>query len=631
MKTSIAASLLCCIALSAGATVAEKTIAETSQARIWNSFGRTMPYRLRLPAEMTSGVKYPLVVHLHGAGSRGTNNVAQLNVGPRQIDDWARRNSVEYILLAPQCPEGQKWVDTPWGDTSHRMAKHPNQNLSMALAMIEDAIWRYPVDPARVYVIGVSMGGYATWEVLQRRSEWFAAAIPMCGGGDDTLVDRMKDVSIWAFHGDADKIVPVCRSRQMVSALWSISGRVRYREYPGTGHNCWTPTLSDDSVIQWLFDQRKNLPPTPKNVPELMKTFDGRDVASKADWENVRRGELLECFKKNVFGRRPQAAAKPENVKFVCIEESPAMDGAATLKRIRAEFTGPCGKGSFPFVAFIPKSPKPAATFVLICNRSSGNIDHTRKHKTGFWPAEDIVARGYATIAFLTTDLAADKAAGFSQGIFPVFQNESERDGESWATLSAWAWGASRIMDWIETEKSLDPKRVAVVGHSRGGKTALWTGATDTRFALACSNNSGCSGAKLNHIDLPESEHIAQITKNFHYWFCTNYLAYVGRDDKIDFDQHELVALMAPRLVAIASATEDSWAGPCGEWWTARLASPAWELYGLHGLVGDVWAKPECPQQGGSISYHLRTGPHALTQYDWKCYMDFADLNGWRR
>jgi pimeloyl-ACP methyl ester carboxylesterase len=186
-------------------------------------------------------------------------------------------------------------------------------------------------------------------------------------------------------------------------------------------------------------------------------------------------------------------------------------------------------------------------------------------------------------------------------------------------------------MDWIETEKALDPTRVAVVGHSRGGKTALWTGATDKRFALACSNDSGCSGAKLNHIDLPASEHIAQITKHFHYWFCTNYLSCVGRDDKLDFDQHELVALMAPRLVAIASATEDAWAGPCGEWWSARLASPAWEVYGLRGLVGDTWPKAECPQQGGSISYHMRTGPHALTPYDWKCYMDFADLNGWRR
>ena len=212
-----------------------------------------------------------------------------------------------------------------------------------------------------------------------------------------------------------------------------------------------------------------------------------------------------------------------------------------------------------------------------------------------------------------------------------MFQKESERDGESWATISAWAWGASRIMDWIETEKALDPTRVAVVGHSRGGKTALWTGATDKRFALACSNDSGCSGAKLNHIDLPASEHIAQITKHFHYWFCTNYLSCAGRDDKLDFDQHELVALMAPRLVAIASATEDAWAGPCGEWWSARLASPAWEVYGLRGLVGDTWPKAECPQQGGSISYHMRTGPHALTPYDWKCYMDFADLNGWRR
>lgn len=627
----LAAALTCATFTCAASPV--KHIADTSEARVWSNHRGTftIPYRVRLPANPKPGVKYPLVVHFHGAGSRGTNNVSQIKVGPAQIENWAARNGVEYILLAPQCPAGKKWVDTPWGDMSHRMAEHPTIYLSSAMDMINDAIWRYPVDTSRIYAVGISMGAYATWEVLQRRPDWFAAAIPMCGGGDDSLADRIKNIAIWAFHGDADTTVPVQRSRQMVTALWNIGGKIRYREYPGVGHNCWTPTLSDDSVIKWLFSQRKPLPPEPKNVPDLMKTFDGRDVKTVSDWENVRRPELLECFEKNVFGKRPAGAVKPKSLKFVCEEEAPTMSASATMLRMRAEFSSDCGKGSFPFVAILPKSEKPSPVFLLICNRNAANIDPTRRNRNDFWPAEEIIARGYAAVAFCTTDLAADSKAGFSQGVFPVFQREADRDNESWATLSAWAWGASRVMDWIETESRLDAKHVAVVGHSRGGKTALWAGATDKRFALACSNNSGCSGAKLNHIDLPYSESVAAITKNFPYWFCANYLAYAGREKDADFDHHELVALMAPRLVAIASATEDNWAGPCGEWWSGKLSSRAWEIYGLKGLVGDSWPKPENPQQCGSVSYHLRTGKHALSSYDWKCYMDFADLHGWRR
>ena len=209
-------------------------------------------------------------------------------------------------------------------------------------------------------------------------------------------------------------------------------------------------------------------------------------------------------------------------------------------------------------------------------------------------------------------------------------QPEKERDNESWATLSAWAWADSRILDWMETEPLIDAKHVGVVGHSRGGKTAILAGVTDKRFAMICSNNSGCSGAKLNHIDLPKSEHISQILKNFPYWFCVNYRKYAGRKMKMDFDQHELLALIAPRLLCVASATDDAWAGPRGEWWAAKLASPAWELYGKKGLVADAFPQPEMPQQDGCISYHIRKGAHFLAPYDWKCYMDFADRHGWR-
>ena len=254
MKVKVLTFAMCAV----NAAFALAAIVEESKPCVWQGeAGLSLPYRLRLPAELAPGARYPLVVHLHGAGSRGTNNVAQLNMGPTQFDAWARKRGVEYILVAPQCPAGQKWVDTPWGNISHRMNDKPTAYLSMALDIVDDVIRKYPVDKSRVYVMGISMGGYATWEVLQRRPELFAAAIPMCGGGDDKLAWKIRDVPIWAFHGSADTVVPVCRSRQMVAALWSVDGNIRYREYPGVGHACWTSTLADASVFEWLFSQRK--------------------------------------------------------------------------------------------------------------------------------------------------------------------------------------------------------------------------------------------------------------------------------------------------------------------------------------------------------------------------------------
>ena len=318
-------------------------------------------------------------------------------------------------------------------------------------------------------------------------------------------------------------------------------------------------------------------------------------------------------------------------MSFDVYDVSEALGGKAVRKLVRVTYKGPNGTFSFPFTAFIPKTEKPVPAFVLAANIKRGTLDEKKGLSSVFWPVEEIIARGYATAAFRFDFVAADKkGAGFSQGVFPAVQPESARDDESWGTLSAWAWGYSRILDWMETEPLIDAKHVGVVGHSRGGKTAILTAVLDRRFAMACSNNSGCSGAKLNHIDLPKSEHIDQILKNFPYWFCKNYRKHAGKEMTMDFDQHELLALIAPRLLCVASATDDYWAGPRGEWWSAKLASPAWELYGKKGLVADTHPAPEKPQQEGCISYHLRKGPHFLAPYDWHRYMDFADRHGWR-
>ena len=372
--------------------------------------------------------------------------------------------------------------------------------------------------------------------------------------------------------------------------------------------------------------------PVPKDVPELMMSFSGKTVSTVEQWESVRAPELLEEFTKEEYGRRP--VERPRDLAFETAEpDAEAMDGKAIRKRVRVRYSGDQGKGEFTFTAFIPKQAKPAAAFLLICNRlPDENIDPTREKKSGFWPAEEIVSRGYAAIAFWNGDIAPDRNTGNTCGVFAAFENVNRpyRARDGWGTLSAWAWGASRVMDWIETEPLLDARRVAVVGHSRGGKTALVAGVYDKRFAMACSNDSGCSGAKLNHKDLPASEHLSDIVSRFPYWFCPNYIRHVNAETEWRVDQHEFIALMAPRLVCIASATEDAWAGPEGEYLSGVLASPAWELYGRKGLVSDGFPAPETPLQEGSISYHLRTGKHGLTPYDWKVYMDFADRHGWR-
>ena len=365
-------------------------------------------------------------------------------------------------------------------------------------------------------------------------------------------------------------------------------------------------------------------------VPELLKCVDGTQVTTKEQWEGKRRGEILELFKSHVYGRN--LVEKPDDLKFEALcPDKVMMDGKALRKRIKVSFSGPGGKHSFVFTAFIPKSGKPSPAFLLICNRGYENIDPDRIEKSPFWPAEQIVERGYAALAFKNAELDPDFDDGWTNGIHRIFQPDpKQRKRDSWATLSAWAWGASRIMDWIETEPLIDAKHVAVIGHSRGGKTALWCGAQDTRFALTISNDSGCGGAKLHRMDLPKSESIEVITKRLGYWFCDKFKDYSGKKENLPLDQHMLVALMAPRLVYVGSASLDHWAGQPGEFQSCVLASPAWELYGLKGLEATTFPKsPDAFIQIGQVGYHLRSGKHNLTEWDWHRYMDFADKH-WR-
>ena len=379
--------------------------------------------------------------------------------------------------------------------------------------------------------------------------------------------------------------------------------------------------------------------PVPKNVPELMLCENGSRVTGIRDWEDVRRPELLNVFSREVYGVRP--VERPPKLTFEVVREDPeALGGTAVLKVVRIVYGGPYGARDFRAIAFFPKTGRPAPTFVYIALSGDGlnthRMDGERQEWPKFteerWPVQKILARGYATVAFRVTDLAPDDDCGFGIGAWRCFETRESRREDSWGALSVWAWGASRVADWLETEPLADSARLATVGLSRCGKTSILACATDTRFAMCCTSGAGCCGDKLNHVELApvQDEHIAQILR-FRHWFSRRFDKYAGRDLDLPFDQHELLALIAPRLLCVAAASEDDGAGPYGQFLSASFASPAWELYGKRGLVAAEFPGPGQALQDGSVSFHLRKGDHDLTAFDWNLFMDFADRNGWTK
>lgn len=364
-------------------------------------------------------------------------------------------------------------------------------------------------------------------------------------------------------------------------------------------------------------------------LPDPLTTSAGIPIRTPAQWRDMRRPEILELFRTHIYGRMP--VGRPGDLRFEIAETNPlAMDGLATRKQIDIRYTGPGGEGVIHLVLFVPNSlPKPVPGFLLICNRPrEENIDPLRVNRSEFWPAEEIVARGYMAAAFHYSDVAPDKKDRYREGAIGIFQDlDGFPSPDAWGTIAAWAWGAGRAMDYFETDPDVDESLVAVVGHSRGGKTSLWCGAEDERFALVISNNSGCTGAALAKRKF--GERVQLINDVNPHWFCANYKRYNNREEALPVDQHQLIALIAPRPVYVASAEEDRSADPEGEFLACVFADPVYRLFGLIGLSEKEMPGPNRPLHGGLIGYHLRAGGHNLTLYDWTRFMDFADLH-WR-
>lgn len=216
----------------------------------------SLPYRLLRPLKVEPGKRYPLVIFLHGSGERGTDNELQLKyVAPLFLNDTARAQFPCFVLL-PQCPATDRWVNVAWSSPQHTQRPQPTPSLAKVMELIGALKKELPINPKRVYLGGLSMGGFGTWELLARQPYVFAAAVPICGGADERTAPRIKHTPLWAFHGAMDNVVPPERSRNMIAALRKAKGKPRYTEYPLVGHDSWTNALAEPELLPWLFAQR---------------------------------------------------------------------------------------------------------------------------------------------------------------------------------------------------------------------------------------------------------------------------------------------------------------------------------------------------------------------------------------
>lgn len=222
-----------------------------------SSSGLALPYRLLAPAKIDPGRKYPLVIFLHGGGERGTDNRKQLVHGMNDFASDEIRTKYPAFVVAPQCPEDKKWVEVDWKLESHAMPAQPSEPMAAVFELLDHLQHTQPIDARRVYLTGLSMGGFGVWDAIQRRPELFAAAAPICGGGDPILAKQIQFVPLWVFHGEADEAVKVSRSREMVEAVKAVGTDVKYTEYKGVGHDSWTQTYKDPALYAWLFAQRR--------------------------------------------------------------------------------------------------------------------------------------------------------------------------------------------------------------------------------------------------------------------------------------------------------------------------------------------------------------------------------------
>jgi len=386
-------------------------------------------------------------------------------------------------------------------------------------------------------------------------------------------------------------------------------------------------------------------------LPDVLVTKSGDKIKNVDQWEKIRRSEVLELFETEVYGKVPKQAVE---VKFHIVDNKKnVLDGLADRKQIKIIFSKEDKIIEADLLIYLPANQKTAVPVFLaldfdgnhtiypdfdilisdswvdnepkvgIFNNISNEL--SRGYKSNRWPVPYILSRGYGIAVMHYSDIDPDFDDDFQNGIHPLFYAEGQTKPASneWGSIGAWAFGLIQSMNYFETDDGIDHTNVAVLGHSRLGKTSLWAGALDKRFAMVISNESGCGGAALSMRKIGET--IGRINTVFPHWFCDNFNKYNDNEEALPVDQHMLIALMAPRPVYIASANGDPWADPKGEFLSGVYASPVYNLYGLRGLDEEDLPPLNSPLIEGNVGYHIRWGEHNLTYYDWEQFINFAD------
>jgi hypothetical protein len=391
------------------------------------------------------------------------------------------------------------------------------------------------------------------------------------------------------------------------------------------------------------------------SLPDVLTLNNGQKVRDAKTWSEKRRPEILELYRSQVFGRSP--AVTPRLKYDVFSVDRQALGGKAIRKQVTVYFSDKKDGPRMDLLIYLPaqaKAPVPVflglgfhanqtvnadpgikledewvrdpATKTMVLRRAD---EKSRGAAASRWAVDKILEHGYGLATAYYGDIEPDFDGGMKYGVRPLFfkPGQTAPAPDEWGAIGAWAWGLSRAMDYLEKDPAIDARRVAVIGHSRLGKTALWAGAQDTRFSIVISNDSGEGGAAISRRKF--GEEVRNLNTSFPHWFCGNFKNYNDREDELPVDAHMLLALSAPRPLYVASAQEDQWADPRGEFLGLVHASPVYELLGKHGLGTDAMPAIAQPIMK-TVGYHIRAGKHDITGYDWEQYLKFADMH-WQR
>ncbi len=382
-------------------------------------------------------------------------------------------------------------------------------------------------------------------------------------------------------------------------------------------------------------------------LPDPLKLANGAPVRDAKTWLDVRRAEILQSYQTEIYGRVPDTA--PKVFWEVAKTEPAALNGTAIHQQILGHFGSPDGP-AMAVEMFLPAHATGPVPLVLSISFGFGNVanpspnlaltgvDPTKAPAPaapgargvggpggGGEPVADIIARGYGYAVVRYNQIETDTQYQPNLNIvrkLALAPGQDKPTDDQWGTISAWAWGLSRIMDYLETDKAVDAKRVAIVGHSRLGKTVLWAGAMDPRFAIVFSSQGGELGSALGRRDYGET--IDDMAQNYGYQFAGNLQKYAGHWNDMPVDTNMLIALIAPRPLLITGGTGDQWSDPHGEFLGEVAAAPVYRLTGAKDLGATEWPKPEVPLITGDLAYYYHTGPHAITKEDWVVFLNFA-------